>query len=1374
MRLFHKSRAYFRNDDLAELLPLGIMEPMAIEGQTYTMAFTPGLLSIYQRKSEDGSNERLIVDASETLGADGGYVDLDDDGCWWTKSARSFFSPEEATPQLELLESRKNFFLPRRQVDPFGNAKVIDYDSHYLFEIRTIDAVGNIAKCQYDYRTLQPSLTIDANGNRSACTFDELGLVVAQAVMGKENERVGDSLDNFTLGSPELMREFLSDPRGPAAEALLGNATKRIVYDFTRFWLETDPGRKKPILKATIMRETHASETAPGALKTQISFSYYDGFGRPIQIKSQSGPTDGMETAWRTNGWIVYNNKGKPVRQYEPFFDKSHEFVSDTRFGVSPLFVYDPVGRLVTTISPNHSWKKTIFGPWQTQVFDENDTVLQSPKTDPDIGPLILLLPDEDCLPTWFEQRRTGDLGKAEQEAATKAALHADTPLVIHLDPLGREFLSIANNGERGCYRTMVKYDIQGQQRGVIDAKGRLVMQYDYNMAGIAIRHKSMDSGERWLLTDTAGVSLYSWDSRMQRLQTVYDPLRRPSLAVLQRESKAELVVEKITYGESLADAELYNVRGRVVHICDQAGTVTKDKYDFKGNLVLTERRLAKVYKSNLDWYGDVALEEQTFNTKATFDALNRPVETIMPDKSIVCPQYNEAGLLRRINARIRGERTWTPFIDGIEYNAKGQRTHVKYGNGTYSSFKYDPYTFAVVGIVTRRPSKTFSGDSPELPDSKWLGCYLQNLHYTYDAVENITRIGDNAQQTIFYRNKRVEPSAEYTYDALYRLLEATGREHLGTTSNAPDKRGKTSWTPVEHPHDGTAMSRYLESYQYDEVGNLQAVRHGGSNEEQSWTRRYAYEEASLLELDKHSNRLSGTSIGQVSEAYGYDADAGRHGDTTSMPRTPFMKWDYRDQLRATARQVTTHGAPETTWYVYDSTGQRVRKITERHAADGQEPTRLKERLYVGIEIFRRYNGQGEPALERETLVVKDDSGDLVTLVETRTEGHEPAKPERLVRYQLSNYLQSVNLELDGQGRVLTYEEYSPYGTTTYLASQSQLEAPKRYGYTGKERDEESGMYYYGARYYFPGIGRWVSCDPAGLVDGVDVYVYVRCNPVNLVDPDGRMFRWFKSLWGEKRDPPKNDPNRGLQQPPSGPSNPPASQSQSVTDEMPEAEKRDILGKTLNNLVEIGIPIIKQQEGSRVKLWHDSEIRTDRFEIKNAVNAALATDNGINEANSLRYHGLYDDAEAAKKGILDELERLYPDPQTRASEPAQADESPALQNFGYRYMERNYTGNAALVSYIIDKEVGLLRAGYGPTLIDMTIKKMATTAPPAPSTAVVNDEAAARRAAERILADRGPYVEAVVASYAQAVKETHGKKGEGTQIGRTATYSSYK
>jgi RHS repeat-associated protein len=81
---------------------------------------------------------------------------------------------------------------------------------------------------------------------------------------------------------------------------------------------------------------------------------------------------------------------------------------------------------------------------------------------------------------------------------------------------------------------------------------------------------------------------------------------------------------------------------------------------------------------------------------------------------------------------------------------------------------------------------------------------------------------------------------------------------------------------------------------------------------------------------------------------------------------------------------------------------------------------------------------------------------------------------------------------------LINREEYTPYGETSFGSF-----AKKRYRFTGKERDGESGLYYHGARYYAPWLARWVSCDPKGMVDGVNLYLYGLCNPVRFVDAGG-------------------------------------------------------------------------------------------------------------------------------------------------------------------------------------------------------------------------------------------------------------------------------
>lgn len=183
--------------------------------------------------------------------------------------------------------------------------------------------------------------------------------------------------------------------------------------------------------------------------------------------------------------------------------------------------------------------------------------------------------------------------------------------------------------------------------------------------------------------------------------------------------------------------------------------------------------------------------------------------------------------------------------------------------------------------------------------------------------------------------------------------------------------------------------------------------------------------------------------------------------------------------------------------------------MTYRQAGIGEVPTRESERFYLGaIEIYREYDADGTLALERETLHALLDHRRVVT-VETRTADARQADPApaRLLRYQYANLVGSAVLELDDQGGVLTYEEYFPYGSTAYQAVRAQTDLPKRYRYTGEERDEESDLYYHGQRYYAPWLGRWTACDPAGLEEGPNLYMYVHGNPVAITDPTG-MWSW--------------------------------------------------------------------------------------------------------------------------------------------------------------------------------------------------------------------------------------------------------------------------
>jgi hypothetical protein len=874
--------------------------------------------------------------------------------------------------------------------------------------VKTADDQGTIA-IRNDYRILQPFWVTDPNRNRTQVAFDALGMVVATALMGKPGENKGDNLIDVEANLTQIEMDTFHDAVAPDALVanLLKGATTRAFYDMNQFRLSrqahpNDATLWEPPYVATLARETHASEPLPPqGLKIQISCTYFDGFGREIQkkIKAEPGPApkrdangkiilgaddlpvmtvDDVNPRWVGSGWTVFNNKGKPVRKYESFFTDTRRFEFDVRIGVSPVLFYDPAERVVATLHANHTCEKEVFDPWRQKTYDVNDTVELDLRNDPDISGLVKeyfkqVAPQPDDWRSWLQQRGVNPLAppldtpglEPEKKAAVRTLPHADTPSLVHFDTLGRTFLGIVHNKFRRKksdgsvetieekHSTRIELDIEGNHRALRDAivqdgdqLGRLVMRYAYDMLGNRIHQQSMEAGERWILNDVLGMPIRAWDSRKFLRRMTYDALRRP-MDLFVTDNGTERLVERTVYGEAQGDAK--NHRTRSHQVFDGAGIVTSVAYDFKGNLLENRRDLSTNFKETIDWQQNPVANDGSFTLLTTYDALNRPLTVTTPDKSVYQPTFNEANLLDRVDVNLRGAASTTPFVTNINYNAKGQRSLIQYANGTRTTYEYDDLTFRLIHVKTTR-APGLNGPASQI--FKDVGI-VQDLHYTYDPAGNITRIADDALAVVANNNQQVAPVCEYAYDSLYRLIEASGREHMGQAafsfepSNAQFRDFPFARAGA-NANDLQALRNYTEQYEYDAVGNFGKLVHQFA--EGSWNRTYVYNETSLLEPAKRNNRLSSSTIGQAAEAYSYDA----HGNMTKMPHLTLIQWDFKDQLHATARQVVNNGTPETNFYVYDAAGQRVRKVTER-----QNGSRKNERIYLGgFEIYREFEWQ--------------------------------------------------------------------------------------------------------------------------------------------------------------------------------------------------------------------------------------------------------------------------------------------------------------------------------------------------------------------------------------------------------------------------------
>ena len=1089
-RLIEHIRTIFYKNDLTDSLPLNKLESKGFPFESYQLAYTPALITdVFGTKI----NFALMLEGKFT------HSERDDN--WWIRSGTTQFIQGMETEA----EAQNRFYMPVSYTDPYGAKTTVKYyKDYFLFIEETEDALGNRAKIDlFDFRNLSPKRMKDPNNNFSEVLIDELGLVKAMAVLGKGTE--ADDLTGLEECSSTdeiaLINDFFNAPTSDVlitnGKNLLQHATARFAYDFNMY-----QNFGKPAVIASIVREEHVQKNNDSPV--QISFEYSDGLGQVVMKKAQAEPGYAQQATvnpddtytilevdtstftqkqlrWIGNGRTVLNNKGNAVKQYEPYFSVTHKYEDLKELvetGVTPIMYYDAMGRLIKTELPDGTFSRSEFNSWKQSIHDPNDTIEDSLWYINRSNSLI----DE-------ELSAAGKDPEKEKTAADKAAKHAKTPFTQHFDTLGRPVLSVAHNKNLVSqtdefYYTKVNLDIEGNQRSITDARDNLVMQYKYDMLGNQIYQSSMDAGQRWLLINILKNPLRTWDERNHEFQYFYDILHRPTHSkVLGGDGDTPLdnVVDRIFYGEAETNPHLKNLRGQIVKFYDTGGVIETPEYNFKGQPISTTRKLFKNYKTVTNWIDDnlvTDLETDPYTFVSETDALGRITRQTAPDGSIITPSYNQAGLLNGESVSHADPNITTAYIKDIDYNEKGQRNKIIYGNDVVTEFYYDKETFRLKRSETKRQNK-----DP-----------LQDLYYTYDPVGNISHIEDKNIPMVFFDNQKTTGISTYTYDALYRLVQATGRENNAPLSfDSNDNWNDASFMHQLNPGDPISVRNYSQRYQYDSVGNILEMKHQATNN--NWTRSYNYQAA--------NNRLISTQIGENIYTYPHHA---QHGFISAMPHLEEMGWNFKEELIKTIRQRRSDGGtPETTYYQYDGQGQRLRKITENQAAAGSIPAKKEERIYLsGYELYKKHSNS-HAGLERISLSLMDE-GHCFVMIETRNDVNDDTE-KHLVRYQLSNHLGSDSLELDGSNnaKVISYEEFHPFGTTAYQAKSTAIKSSaKRYRYTGMERDEESGLEYHSARYYLPWLGRWCSCDPAGLTDGTNIYFFTRNNPIRFHDPEGR------------------------------------------------------------------------------------------------------------------------------------------------------------------------------------------------------------------------------------------------------------------------------
>jgi RHS repeat-associated protein len=469
-----------------------------------------------------------------------------------------------------------------------------------------------------------------------------------------------------------------------------------------------------------------------------------------------------------------------------------------------------------------------------------------------------------------------------------------------------------------------------------------------------------------------------------------------------------------------------------------------------------------------------------TYITEWTHDTWNRLTGMVYPDGEKLTYNYNVGGLLQNMFGVKSG--TTYDYLPQTGYDKFEDRIYMRYGNGTEMTYGYEPERRRLQKLTAKTAGKRMMLDNS----------------YTYDKEDNILRIVNNAP--VPHSNLMGGPSDyQYKYDDLYRLTNAAG---TFDGSNQEDRYN------LEMGYN--SISDILSKNQLHERKAYNAKNWIVRNQT-SYNYNYVYDANNQPHASRHIGR----------QAFTYDANGNQTGWTDDISaQNRQIAWDEENRIKT----ISDNG--EIFRYTYDASGNRVLKssgggqsVSVNGARAGSTGGLGNYTVYVNPYMVVRSGGFTKHFyIEGQRIVSKlGESGNGKSNSSTGTgngkgNGGSNAtgagngiNQEAFQFYYHSDHLGNTAFITDRTGETYQHLEYFPFGETFIDEHGNQERTP--YLYNGKELDEETGLYYYGARYYNARTSVWQSVDPAWELPkevNKSPYAYVLNNPLIYVDPEGR------------------------------------------------------------------------------------------------------------------------------------------------------------------------------------------------------------------------------------------------------------------------------
>jgi RHS repeat-associated protein len=1022
--------------------------------------------------------------------------------------------------------------------------------------IETIDALGNITTYTYEpVFNMMTSMT-DPNGRTTTFTYDAHGNRISTTdALTQVESWTYDSHGNVLTSTDkrDYTTQYIYDGNGDLIETIdpLSDTTKYTYDTVGNRLTKTDANGHETVYTYDLDDRLIQTVDPHGYINTTT----YDGDGDVILT------TDGNRYT-TTN---VYDLRDRLVATTNALdgvvitaYDPNDNIITHTdENGHTTTYAYDTLNRQITSTDPLGGVTATAYDP-VGNVVSTTDPDGYTTSYNYDALNRVILVTDPLSYTTTYEYANTAGppcCGATAGSALVTGIIDGNGKITYyHYDELNRCIQEVHKSGSVTDVNTLS----DAVTTTTYDADNDKIAVTDPNTNTTTTTYDALD--RQISTTDAAGdVSTTTYDAVGNVIQTV-NPRGDVTSIVYDTDNRQIQITDSV----GLVRTNEYDADGDVIAVADGDGYITMNMYDANDRQIETIDPLGKMTLTTYDPVGNElsSTDRNGQTTTYTYDADNREtntvdaagrvtVETYDPDGNIVsftdplknATTYTYDADNRQIEETDANGRTVTYTYDGTghvisrldqdgqttsyELNDFYYLTNREYSVGPSDLFKYDVggrVLEASRGDWTNR--FTYDGADRVLTSEQ----YGQTVDYSYvipSGIRDVTYPGGvTVTESYDLRSRLVEVNdggspaiTQYTYDLDNNVLSRMNRN--GTASDYTyDADDRT--TQLTHNLGPTLITGF--GYAYDNEGNR---LYQSNQTASSLSETYIYDSVYRL-TDFDVGTLSGGVITSPStaEQYTYDADdnwSSFKSNTVTQTRT------HNDVNEI----LTISGNPSPT---YDNNGNLLDDGTYSYAYDPENRvvriTQDSDSAIVGQYAYdafgRRITSLADPALTPSTNFyiydgkrILEEQNAASNIQSTFTYGGYVDEPLTMtngggVYYYHPNSLYSIEALTDSTGTPVERYIYDAYGEPRVLDGSYNPEPLNAWGtphsgvnniylFTGRQLDEERGLYFYRARYYHPTLGRFVERDPASPESAViNLYDYVDSNPVNNLDPTGR------------------------------------------------------------------------------------------------------------------------------------------------------------------------------------------------------------------------------------------------------------------------------